>query len=119
RWEGFLRQNVGHFPRLPAAEQARLRDITRVLVAEKNWEGCAGLFVTEEMKVTIAAQAALLLLGADHDYYARVDAVIVYPGEFRTPVAEDDWEDDGLSDTILSGQAHYRGPVILSWDSVL
>jgi Mlc titration factor MtfA (ptsG expression regulator) len=119
RWEAFLNKNVGHYPRLAPAEQATLRDATRVLVAEKEWEGCGGLFVTEEMKVTIAAQAALLLLGADHDYYARVDSVIVYPGSFRTPVAEDDWEDDCLSETVLSGQAVYRGPVILSWDEVL
>ena len=119
RWEGFLRQNVGHYPRLPAAEQGRLRDITRILVAEKGWEGCGGLFVTEEMKVTVAAQAALLLLGVDHDYYARVGSVVLYPGEFRTPVMEDDWEDDELSDTILAGQAVYRGPVILSWPEAL
>jgi Mlc titration factor MtfA (ptsG expression regulator) len=119
RWEAFLRQNVGHYPRLPAPGQARLRDITRILVAEKEWEGRGGLFITEEMKVTIAAQAALLLLGADHNYYARVSAVVVFPGEIRTPVAEDDWEDDELSDTVLSGQAVRRGPVILSWGVVL
>lgn len=119
RWEGFLRQNVGHFPRLLPAEQARLRDLTRILVAEKEWEGCGGLFVTEEMKVTIAAEAALLLLGADHDYYARVPSIVLFPGEIRTPVAEDGWEDDGLSDGVLDGQAHYRGPVILSWGVLL
>jgi Mlc titration factor MtfA (ptsG expression regulator) len=119
RWEPFLRTNVGHYPLLSPAEQARLRDTARVLVAEKTWEGAHGLFVTEEMKVTIAAQAALLLLGADHDYYARVDSVVVYPSSFRTPVAEDGWEDDELSDTVLAGQAVYRGPVILSWDEVL
>ncbi|MDB5313117.1 MAG: hypothetical protein JWO38_7319 [Gemmataceae bacterium] len=119
RWEGFLRQNVAHYPRLSAAEQARLRDITRVLVAEKKWEGGRGLFVTEEMKVTIAAQAALLLVGADHDYYARVDSFVVYPGAFRTPVLEDAWEDDDLSDQELDGQAVYRGPVIVSWEDVL
>jgi Mlc titration factor MtfA (ptsG expression regulator) len=120
RWQAILNRNVGHYPRLSPAEQSTLRDITRVLIAEKKWEGCAGLFVTEEMKVTIAADAALLLLGgADHDYYARVASVIVYPSTFRTPRPEDDWEDDFLSDTVLSGQAVYRGPVILSWEEVL
>jgi Mlc titration factor MtfA (ptsG expression regulator) len=118
-WEAILKRNVGHYPRLLPPEQARLRDITRVLVAEKSWEGCGGLFVTDEMKLTISAQAALLLLGIDHDYYARVDSVVVYPDSFRTPVAEDGWEDDCLSDTALSGQAVYRGPVILSWGEVL
>src|SRR5581483_8614038 len=61
----------------------------------------------------------LLLLGSDHNYFARVSAVVVFPGEIRTPVAEDDWEDDELSDTVLSGQAWRRGPVILSWDVLL
>jgi Mlc titration factor MtfA (ptsG expression regulator) len=119
RWEKFLRENIAHYARLSEAEQARLRDITRILVAEKEWEGGRGLFVTEEMKVTIAAQAALLLLGADHDYYARVDSVVVYPGAFRTPVRDEFWEDDDLSDQELDGQAVYRGPVILSWEDVL
>lgn len=118
-WEAVLRRNVGHYPRLSDAERARLRDVTRVLVAEKRWEGCGGFHVTDEVKVTVAAQAALLLLGIDHDYYARVDSVIVYPSVFRTPNPEDGWEDDELSDTCLSGQAVYRGPVILSWDEVL
>ena len=118
-WVPVLERNVGHYPRLSPGEQAKLRDTTRVLVAEKAWEGCGGLFVTEEMRVTIAAQAALLLLGAPHDYYARVQSVVVYPKPFRTPVAEDGWEDDELSDGEKDGQAVYRGPVILSWDEVL
>jgi MtfA peptidase len=119
RWEAFLRTNVAHYSRLSNAEQSRLRDITRILIAEKKWEGTRGLYVTEEMKVTIAAQAALLLLGLDHDYYARVDSIVVYPGKFRTPQREDNWEDDELSETEAEGQAVYRGPVILSWEDVL
>ena len=118
-WEAILKRNVGHYPRLLPEEQARLRDITRVLVAEKTWEGVGGLFATDEVKVTVAAQAALLLLGIDHDHYARVASVVVYPGSFCTPVEEDGWEDDMLSDTVLSGQAVYRGPVIVSWDEAL
>lgn len=119
RWLGIVEGNVGHYARLPRALQDRLRDVTRILVAEKRWLGRGGLFVTEEMKVTIAAQAALLLLGTDHGYFPRVREVVVFPGEFRTPVAEDDWEDDGLSEVPLAGQAVDQGPVLLAWDQVL
>src|SRR5262245_53137165 len=119
RWAAFLDRNVGHYPRLPAAEQVRLRDIARVLIAEKEWLGRGGLFVSEEMKVTIAAQAALLLLGAERGYYPRVREVVVFPASFRTPRPEDDWEDDELSDTSLAGQAVDRGPVLLAWNEVL
>jgi len=119
-WDAILARNVGHFPLLSAPEQAMLRDITRILIVEKGWEGCGGLHVTDEIKVTVAALAALLLIGFDdHDFFARVPSVVVYPSDFRTPQAEDDWEDDELSDRVIDGQAVYRGPVILSWDHVL
>lgn len=119
RWAAFLERNVGHYPRLPAPDQARLRDAARVLLAEKQWLGRGGLFLTEEMRVTVAAQAALLLLGGDRGYFPRVRDIVVFPTEFRTPVAGDDWEDDFLSDTALAGQAVDRGPVLLAWDEVL
>lgn len=119
RWEKILHRNVGHYALLSAEEQRRLRDATRILVAEKEWLGRGGLFISEEMKVTIAAQAGLLLLGNDRDYFAPVREVVVFPTTFRTPVAEDDWEDDELSETALSGQAVDRGPVLLAWDEVL
>lgn len=119
RWERFLAENVAHFPRLTPAEQARLRAATQVLVAEKQWEGGPGLFVTEEMKVTIAAQAALLLLGDPHDYFARVDSVVVFPTAFRNPVREETWDDELLAEGERDGETGHRGPVILSWDNVL
>ena len=119
RWAAFLERNVGHYPHLPPGSQARLRDITRILIAEKEWLGRGGVFVTEEMKVTIAAQAALPLLGTDRRYYPSVRDVIVFPTEFHTPRAEDGWEDDFLSDTSLAGIAVDRGPVLLAWDQVL
>ena len=51
--------------------EARLRDDLRVFIAEKNWEGCGGLTVTDEMKVTIAAQACLMALGLPGEPFRR------------------------------------------------
>ena len=118
-WEAILRRNVGHYAHLSDSERSRLRDTLRVLIAEKSWEGCGGQHITDEIKITIAAVAALLLLGVEHDHFARVDSIIVYPDSFQTPTAEDDWEDDHLSETVAEGQAVYRGPVILGWKHVL
>ena len=72
-WLAHLRQNVAVYEVLTDAEQARLRDDLRVLIAEKAWEGCGGLAMTDEVKVTVAAHAALLLLGIRHDYFARCE----------------------------------------------
>ena len=118
-WEVLLGRNVAHYPRLSPPEQARLRDVARVLVAEKTWLGRNGLVVTDEMKLTVAAQAGLLLLGMDHDFFAGVGSVLLTPTAFYSPVPEDDWEDDGLAEDPLSGQAVFRGPVMLCWDDVL
>jgi Mlc titration factor MtfA (ptsG expression regulator) len=119
RWATILARTMGHYPRLSDVERARLHDVTRVLVAEKRWIGRGGLGrVSEEMTVTVAAQAALLLLGADRGYFPRARDIVLFPTEFRTPVASDDWEDDFLSDEPLSGQAVDRRAVLLAWDDV-
>lgn len=119
RWGDIIGRNVGHYAVLPTPLQDRLRDTTRILLAEKEWLGRGGHFITEEVRVTVAAQAALLLLGRPRDYFRRTREVVVFPTEFRTPVAADDWEDDFLSDTQLAGQAVVRGTVLLAWDEVL
>src|SRR5262249_9409759 len=56
--------------------QQRIRDDLRVLIAEKNWEGCGGLVLTDEMKVTIAAQASLLLLNIEHEFYRGTTSIL-------------------------------------------
>jgi Mlc titration factor MtfA (ptsG expression regulator) len=113
-WELFLVQNVAHFSRLSDSERTRLRADLRVLVAEKNWEGCRGQRINDEVKVTIAAQASLLLLGMKHDYFARVLSILVYPSLFLIP--EGDWWDEYDVKRVVAGQAVYRGPVIIAWD---
>jgi Mlc titration factor MtfA (ptsG expression regulator) len=119
-WEAILHQNVGHFPRLDVKQQQKLRTITRVLIAEKVWEGCGGLDVTEEIQVTTAAQAALPILGMNHDYYSRVPSIILYPSSFLLP-APDETGDEFFTptDKIVDGVATYRGPVVFGWDQVL
>jgi Mlc titration factor MtfA (ptsG expression regulator) len=71
-WLGYLQANVRHYALLSDAEQARLRDDLRVLIDEKGWEGYDGLMITDEIKVTIAGQACLLLLNLEHNYFDRV-----------------------------------------------
>lgn len=115
-WLPFLEKNVVHYRYLTDAEQARLRDDLRIFVAEKSWEGCGGLTITDEIKVTIAAQACLIVLGMEHNYFDRVLSVLVYPHGY---VAEGANATGALGDSARLGEAHYRGPVILAWDEAL
>ena len=108
-WEHWLHDNVLHYRLLSESEQTSLRAGVRIFVAEKYWEGCGGLTITDEMKVTIAGQACLMLLGIEHDFFRAVQTILVYPTSFRIPGEQGRFE----------GQSHHRGPVILSWDQVL
>jgi Mlc titration factor MtfA (ptsG expression regulator) len=119
-WLEILRRNVHHYARLPALEQAKLRRDLRILVAEKNWEGCGGLQMTDEVKVTVAAQASLLLLGFQDQYFDTVLSILVYPDTYVAPeqtVTAGGIVLEGESDR--DGEAWYRGPVILSWPDAL
>jgi len=78
-WAAWLEESFQHWSLLTDQERLALEDIVQVLVQEKHWEGCDGLEVTDEMRVVIAAQAGLLLLGIDHDYYENVESILVYP----------------------------------------
>jgi Mlc titration factor MtfA (ptsG expression regulator) len=119
-WLTVLQKNVAHYRHLSEAEKSRLRDDLRVFVAEKNWEGCGGLRMTDEIKVTIAAQAMLLVLGMEHNYFDRVQSILVYPRGY-VETRDDGIGGDGTPEVMraLAGEAHYRGPVVLSWSEVL
>jgi MtfA peptidase len=108
---------VLHYQLLNKAERKQLRNDTWTFISRKDWEGCHGLSVTDEMKVTIAAQACLMLLAQDHDYYGRVRSILLYPTGFR--VQDERWQDEGWTPMGVAGVAIHRGPVILAWDRVL
>jgi Mlc titration factor MtfA (ptsG expression regulator) len=115
-WWNILEKGVSQYSRLSAAEQSKLRGDLRILVAEKHWEGCGGLKLDDTVKVTIAAQAALLLLGFEEEYFRHVKTILVYPGAYVAPsrtVAGGGVVIEGHSSR--EGEAWYRGPVILSW----
>jgi Mlc titration factor MtfA (ptsG expression regulator) len=121
-WEDIARRNVAHWSLLDDDERARLRDLVQVFVAEKHWEGCGGLAMTDEVRVTVAAEACLLLLGRDHDLYGDVESILVYPStvfaaERRAGVFERGNAVIEESEAVL-GQAYKGGPVILVWDAV-
>ena len=116
-WESVLLSNVAHYGLLSKEEQSHLRNDARILLVEKQWEGCGGLKMTDEIRLTIAAQAALMLLGLKNHYFSRVLSIVVFPSEFELP--KEEWEDETAKGQVVDGQAVNYGPVILSWDTVL
>ncbi|MDG2382548.1 MAG: zinc-dependent peptidase [Pirellulaceae bacterium] len=119
-WNSVLRQNVKQFGLLTDQEQNQVRDDLAVLVAEKNWEGCGGLTISDEIKVTVSALIAILVLGMGDEYFDAVLSILVYPDAYVAPGAHA--VEGGLiveGGSAREGEAWYRGPVILSWSDVL
>ncbi|QEG25255.1 M90 family metallopeptidase [Mariniblastus fucicola] len=115
-WDLHLQRNVRLTWEMSDLQMRALQDRVKVFVAEKNWEGCEGLQLTEEMQVTIAAQACLMLLGVNDWYFDNVKTILVYPQAFRRMTG------DGLTEGHAShraGEAWQGGPIILSWKDSL
>jgi len=119
-WRQVLRRRVPYFHTLPADLQLQLKKRIQVFLAEKPFIGCAGLEVTEEMRVTIAAQACLLVLHRRGECFANLRQILVYPG----PFAVDKLHADGsgvVEDRrqVLAGESWTLGQVVLSWEDAL
>ncbi len=122
-WEDILLRNVGHYSMLDDAERAHLRALIQIFIAEKNWEGASGLELSDEIRVTISAQACLLLLGLPHNYYKNVESIIIYPSTVVVPERRPGFFENTIAPLDpaqpIIGQAFRQGPVIIIWDAAL
>ncbi len=119
-WVEIVERNFPLYHQLPGPERRRLMEHVRVFLAEKRFEGCGGLEVTDEVRVTIAAQACLLLLGQEPHYYPRLRSILVYPDAMlpRYVRAKVQGDIEEQPRPIL-GQSWNHGTVILSWRCTL
>ena len=118
-WRSTLTHNLPVFRRLSLEDQAELLTHVQVFLAEKQFEGCGGLALTDEIRLTIAAQACLLLLHRDTDYYPQLSTILVYPSTY---IAQGErhlegpiWEEGG--EYRLGHTARQLGVIVLAWDA--
>lgn len=130
QWRAIVQRGIPLAAALPSAERSELEDLIKVFLAEKNFEGCAGLQLTDEIRITIATQACLLVLKRpDLDLYPRLGAILVYPKAYVATHAAPLFGPPGM--IVHEGPQHRAGeswhsttgwgafaggPVVLSWD---
>ncbi len=110
-----LAANVPVYRRLPADLRAQLHAHVQVLLAEKHFEGCNGLEMTDDVRVTIAGEAGLLLLNRETNYYPDLVTILVYPDIFYADVEDQDGPIVSEYKEDRSGESWELGVVILSW----
>lgn len=117
-WRAYVDKNVPMVETLTPEERVELEKLMLVFLDEKNFEGAGGLEVTDEMRVTIAAQACFLLLHRDTDIYPRLESIVLYPSAYRAKKV------DALAAGVVIedeqarlGESWHQGLVILAWDA--
>ena len=119
-WQGIIDGNVSYFRRLWPEDQDELRGHINIFMAEKRFEGLGGLEMNDEVRVTIAAQACVLLLHRETDYYPSLISILVYPRHYYVHTSHrlpDGTVEEGVEQRL--GESWHRGEVVLSWGDVL
>lgn len=116
-WTKILEKNLPPYKKLPQDLLQQLQGYIKIFVDEKSFEGCGGLVLTEEIRVTIAAQACMLLLNRGCDCYPKLYSILVYPSTYVAGVRSS--LDLQPADTsVRLGESWHHGAVVLAWDSV-
>ncbi len=116
-WSAILNDNLPPYQKLPAELKQQLEGYIRIFIAEKSFEGCGGLSLTDEIKVTIAAQACMLLLNRPCDCYPKLYSILVYPSTYVAGTHQGiDLQPSDPS--VRLGESWHHGAVVLAWDSV-
>jgi Mlc titration factor MtfA (ptsG expression regulator) len=119
RQRAFVQRNVPYYGTLAAEDRRELEGHMQVFLAEKRFEGCGGLRMTNEIRLTVAAQACVLLLHRETGCYPGLGSILVYPSTFvarnvRRRVGDLIVE----SDRAMLGESSAMGAVVLAWDAV-
>ena len=117
-WMFFIDKNMPLYSCFPESLKKQLHGLVNVFLDEKKFVGCGGQEITDEIKVTIAAQACMLLLNRKTNFYPKLKTIYVYP---HTYVAKGLMNDGGLiveGKSVRLGESWQNGPVVLTWDSI-
>jgi Mlc titration factor MtfA (ptsG expression regulator) len=118
-WIRILEQNVPLYRLLPEPLRNELHGHINVFLDEKNFEGCGGLEVTDEIRVTIAAQACILLLDRTAKCYPRLVSIVVYPSAYVAKKVRQGGSTEVVGEQARLGESWQHGAVVLSWDDVI
>lgn len=100
--------------KLPADLRRRHEGKINLFLAQINFVGCGGLEVTDRMRLSIAAQACLLIANSDA-WYDHLSTVLIYPGAFKSKEMTSDGYVVSEQEVVRIGESWLRGPVVLSW----
>lgn len=118
-WNAIIENNLPIYSSLSPAERRRLQGHIQVFLAEKQFIGCGGLQVTEEMKLIVAAVACLLLLNERGEYFPKLRSILIYPSTYfvNETIATGNYVVEEKRVARL-GESWSKDQLVLSWEQV-
>lgn len=119
-WRKILQTRMPYFRLMPADLQLQLKQHIQVFLAEKQFVGCNGVKITDDIRVTVAAQACLLLLNRKTDYYPKLKTILIYPSAFiKEQLTTQAGGVQFAQKSVLAGESWDFGKVVLSWQDTI
>ncbi len=119
-WSKILTANMPVYPRLGEQQRRHLQQLIHYFLYKKEFVGCAGLEITDEIRLTVAAEACLLVLHQPSTVYEKLRFIYIYPHAYQAPHQE-----VGAGGVVTEsvqgrlGESWGNGKVVLSWDDVM
>lgn len=111
-----LEKQLPFYSSLPEKLKLRLHEKILVFLDEVRFEGCGGQNITDMIRLTIAGQAAMLLLSDDDSHFNILQVVLIYPSAYIAKTAN---PDGSVEESVRLGESWVSGTVVLAWDDVL
>jgi len=118
-WIRILENNVSLYSLLPEDLKHELHGRINIFLDEKEFIGCGGLQMSDEIRITISGNASILLLKRDKRCFPQFTTILVHPDTYVAKEVTYDGLVEIHDDNIRSGESWHRGPVVLSWTDVI
>ncbi len=117
-WEKIIELNVELYRHLPQSLKGQLHDDIKIFLDEKEFEGCGGLEITDEIRLTVAAEACLLLLNRKNSDFPKLNSILMYPHPYVARKVSAVGGHYVYEPSTRAGESWTGGDVVLAWDCV-
>jgi len=118
KWKTIIEKSGPLTKKLPESLKKDLYRKVQVFIEEISFEGCKGFEITETVKVSVAAQACILLLNRPNSFYNKLKTILIYPDTYVAKNASIAGMHTEPNEIPVAGQSYDSGTVILAWRHV-
>ncbi|MFK7793803.1 MAG: zinc-dependent peptidase [Gammaproteobacteria bacterium] len=117
-WILLLEDNVTLYKRLPNSFKTQLHGCIQLFLNEKEFIG-RGIEITQQIRLTIAGNACMLLMHGQKRSFPGFTSILVYPDTYVAKQISHDGSLESSEDSHRAGESWFRGPIVLSWGDSL